>query len=126
MMKIYAIGFLGKDAVLKTLDSGSKVISFSIASTEVYKDKKGDKQEHTTWLNCSWFFNKDNSCKIIEFLKRGQQVFIEGFPSASSYINQNKDVIAELKIKINDLSLLGRPVSSNDNVTNDPQASYGN
>ena len=43
------IGNLGKDPEVKILDNGAKIATFPLATTEVYKDKEGQKQSRTEW-----------------------------------------------------------------------------
>ena len=50
MIKLQIIGNLGKDCILKEVN-GKKVINFSVANTERYKDSSGNQKEKTTGLN---------------------------------------------------------------------------
>lgn len=69
------VGRVGQDPEVKALESGKKVASFSIAVNESYKDKSGQWQELTEWVNLeSWV-----SVEFIEkFIKKGDIVYIEG------------------------------------------------
>ena len=49
MIKLQVIGHIGKDAELKTLDSGKSVINFSVADTQ----KQKDGTSKTTWVECA-------------------------------------------------------------------------
>lgn len=71
-----AIGRLGKDPVIRSTQQGTKVASFSIATSEKWKDKAGEKKEKTEWHNCvAW----DKLAEIIEkYLKKGGQCYISG------------------------------------------------
>lgn len=74
--KALIIGNLTRDPELKALPSGSKVCSFGVATNRAYKDKDGNKQETVEFHNVAVFG------KIAElsaqYLKKGQQVYIEG------------------------------------------------
>ncbi len=74
--KAYLVGNLTRDPELKALPSGTKVVSFSIATNRYYKDKDGKKQEQVDYHNIVAF------AKIAElaaqYLKKGQQVLVEG------------------------------------------------
>jgi single-strand DNA-binding protein len=75
--KVFLKGRLGQDP-----ENNNGVVKFSIATSERYTDKQGEKQEVTQWHNCV-AFNKTG--EILEkYLKKGQEVFIEG------KINYNK------------------------------------
>ncbi len=74
--KVILIGNLGADPETRFLPSGDAVANIRIATTDNWKDKSGDKQEHTEWHRVS-FFGK--LAKIAgEYLKKGSPVYIEG------------------------------------------------
>lgn len=74
--KVFLVGNLTRDPELKALPSGTKVVSFSIATNRIFKDKDGRKQEQADYHNIVAF------AKLAElsaqYLKKGQQVLIEG------------------------------------------------
>jgi len=74
--KVILIGNLGKDIELKYLGNGEAVANFSIATTEKWKDKDGDKQEKTEWHNIVLFARLAEIAG--EYLKKGSPVYIEG------------------------------------------------
>ena len=49
--KVILLGHLGKDPDVKKLDSGKSVANFSLATSEVYKNKEGEKVTNTEWHN---------------------------------------------------------------------------
>lgn len=49
------IGHIGQDCQIRNLEGGRVVTSFSVAYTETWKSQSGEKQERTTWFNCSYF-----------------------------------------------------------------------
>lgn len=72
--KVSLIGRLGKDAETKALESGKKKTTFSLATTETYKNDKGEKVENTEWHRCTlWGF--DN---LVPHLKKGILIDLEG------------------------------------------------
>ena len=74
--KVQFIGHLGKDPEVRYLSSGTAVCNFSIASTEKWKDKDGEKHERTEWLKCNAFDRLAEVCG--EWLKKGSLVYVEG------------------------------------------------
>lgn len=84
MVKIYIIGKLGADAQEKKWE-GKRIITFSIAHNDRFKDKNGEKQERTTWYKCEYH----GSNKILEYLKRGTSVYVEGVPNVKMYKDKN-------------------------------------
>ena len=70
------IGNLGADPETRYLPSGDAVTNIRIATTDTWKDKNGEKQEHTEWHRVA-FFGK--TAEIAgEYLKKGSPVYIEG------------------------------------------------
>jgi single-strand DNA-binding protein len=75
--KVILIGNLGKDPETRYLPSGEAVTSFSIATSETWKDKtSGEKKEATEWHRISAFGKLAEICG--EYLRKGSQVYIEG------------------------------------------------
>jgi single-strand DNA-binding protein len=74
--KVILVGYLGKDPELKYLDGNIAKLSFSLATTEVYKDKSGNRADHTEWHNIVlWRQMAENAGKL---LKKGSQIYLEG------------------------------------------------
>lgn len=74
--KVILIGNLGKDPETRYLPSGDAVTNINVATTDQWKDKSGDKQEHTEWHRVA-FFGK--TAEIAgEYLKKGSPVYVEG------------------------------------------------
>ena len=103
--KVLLIGNLGKDPELKYTPSGAAVCTFSIATTERYKDKQGEQQETTTWHNIVTWRQLAEICG--KYLEKGKQVYIEGKIQARSYDDRdgNKKYITE--IVANEMQMLG-------------------
>jgi single-strand DNA-binding protein len=74
--KVILIGNLGADPETRYLPSGDAVTNIRIATTENWRDKGGEKQEHTEWHRVA-FFGK--TAEIAgEYLKKGSPVYVEG------------------------------------------------
>jgi len=74
--KVILIGNLGRDPELKYLEGNIARVSFSLATTEAFKDKTGNRIEHTEWHNIvMWRTNAENAEKM---LKKGMQIYVEG------------------------------------------------
>jgi single-strand DNA-binding protein len=76
--KVILVGNLGKDPEVRTTQDGSKVVNFSVATSEFWKDKtSGDKKEKTEWHRVVVF--NTNLCDICEkYLHKGSKVYLEG------------------------------------------------
>jgi single-strand DNA-binding protein len=83
--KVILVGNLGKDPVVRSMGSGEKVASFSLATSETWRDKNsGERKEKTEWHNISIF--NENIVKVVEnYLKKGSKVYIEGQLQSRKY-----------------------------------------
>ncbi|MBF0353200.1 MAG: single-stranded DNA-binding protein [SAR324 cluster bacterium] len=84
--KVMLIGRLGKDPEIRYTPSGSAVANFSIATTDSWKDKQGQKQEKTEWHNIvAW----DRLADLAQnYLKKGSQLYVEGRLQTRSWEDQ--------------------------------------
>ncbi len=106
MIKLQVIGHLGKDATVKEVN-GRKVINFSVAHTEKYTDKQGNKVEKTTWVECGKWVDANGSTKVSEYLTKGTLVYVEGTPDVNAYSNRQGEASASLRLSVFNLQLLG-------------------
>ncbi len=74
--KVILVGNLGKDPEVRHLEGGTAVASFSIATTEVYKDKTGTRQEQTEWHNIVVWRGLAEVAE--KYLKKGMTIYLEG------------------------------------------------
>lgn len=74
--KVFLIGNLGRDAELRYTQSGTPVSSFSIATTEAWTTKDGEKREQTEWHRIVLWGKSAESLK--DYLTKGKQVHVEG------------------------------------------------
>ncbi|HEY8118952.1 MAG TPA: single-stranded DNA-binding protein [Methylophilaceae bacterium] len=74
--KVILVGNLGRDPEMRYMPSGDALASFSIATTDNWKDKNGQKQERTEWHRISMFGKLAEIAG--EYLKKGSSVYIEG------------------------------------------------
>lgn len=109
MLQMQVVGHLGKDAEKKIFKQG-EYISFSVAHTQTWTDQQsGQKQSKTTWIDC---LKKDNGSKLIDYLKKGTQVLLQGEPKVNAYIKENK-AIASQCMNVHTLELLNSGQSRN-------------
>jgi single-strand DNA-binding protein len=75
--KVILVGNLGSDPEMTYLSNGDAIVSFSIATSESWKDKStGEKKEKTEWHRCSAFRKVAEICG--KYLKKGSKVYVEG------------------------------------------------
>ncbi len=103
--KAILIGRLGKDPELRYTPSGRAVATFSLATSEVYQNQEGQRQENTTWHNIVCWGKTAELAK--EYLRKGREVYLEGRISNRSYDDKdgNKRYISEVVVQ--NLKFLG-------------------
>lgn len=96
--QVTLIGNLGRDIEVKTLENGTKVATFSLATTESYKDKSDQWQTLTEWHNIVVWRPLETVCKIA----KGDKVFIQGkitnrkYPDKDGVERQRTEIVAGL------------------------------
>ncbi len=102
LLKMQVIGNLGRDASLKDFN-GKKVLNFSVAHTEKFKNRDGVVTEKTTWVECS-MWDKEG---LAPYLKQGQLVHLDGTPSVNAFETKEGKPAASLRLAVFGLQLLG-------------------
>src|SRR5574340_750749 len=74
--KVILVGNLGKDPEVRYMPSGEAITNITVATTDTWKDKSGEKQERAEWHRVAVFSKLAESAG--EYLKKGSQVDIEG------------------------------------------------
>jgi single-strand DNA-binding protein len=103
MIKLQIIGNLGKDCIVKEIN-GKHVINFSVAHTEKFKDAQGNQKERTTWVECAYWTDRT---AIAPYLVKGTSVYAEGSPEADPYTNKEGQAAATLRMRVQNIQLLG-------------------
>ena len=83
MQKVLLIGYLGHDPEVRYSQQGTAVAQFSIATTERWKDKNGELQEHTEWFVVKTFARRAEIAG--EYLHKGSRVYLEGRKRTESW-----------------------------------------
>jgi single-strand DNA-binding protein len=104
--RVQLIGNLGQDPEIVTLESGSKLAKFSLATSDYYKNAKGEKVEDTQWHNIvAW----GKTAEIVEsYLTKGKQVAVEGKLIHRTYETKEGEKKYFTEIKCNELLMLGK------------------
>lgn len=111
MIKLQIVGNLGKDCTVNEV-SGRKVINFSVAHTDKFKDASGNIREKTYWVECAYWTDRT---AIAQYLLKGKMVYAEGTPEADGYLNREGQAAATLRMRVRDIQLLGGGNSSDYN-----------
>ena len=103
------IGNVGRDPEVRYLDGNSgnaKVATFTLATTERYRDRNGETRENTEWHNIvAWRGNADVAER---FIKKGTQLYIEGRIRTRSWDDQTGNKRYTTEIIVENLQLLGK------------------
>ncbi len=108
--KVQLIGNLGNAPEVRNTESGKKLVRFSVATNEQYKNAKGERVTETQWHNIiAWGKVADIAEK---YLVKGAEVAIEGKLVNRNYMDKegNKKYITE--IQVNELLMLGKATGS--------------
>ena len=108
------IGHVGQDPEVRFVgaagDTNTKVATFNLATTERFKDRNGEVKENTEWHSIvAWRSNAD----IIEkYVKKGQQLFVEGRLKTRSWQDQSGVTKYQTDIIVDRIEMLSRPKDS--------------
>ena len=103
--KVILVGNLGRDAELRYTPGGSAVSKFSIATTEVWNDKSGQRQERTEWHNVDLWGKQAES--LSEYLVKGKQVYVEGRLQTDEYTDKEGNKRKTTRVRCDRVVLLG-------------------
>lgn len=94
--KVILVGNLGRDPELKYLEGNVARVNFSLATSETYKDKTGNRIDQTEWHNIVFWRSLAESAD--KLLKKGTQVYLEGKLQTRQWIDKegNKRNITEI------------------------------
>jgi single-strand DNA-binding protein len=110
--KVILVGHLGKDPEIRSIEGGRKVANFTLATTESYKDKNGQRVDKTEWHNIAFW---GPIADVIEkYLKKGSQIYLEGKITNRSY--EDKEGVKKYFTEIvgQNMTMLGGAPKSGD------------
>ena len=108
--KVILVGNVGKEPEVRHLEGGASVASFSLATTERYRDKNGTVQDLTEWHNIvAWRQLADLAGN---FIHKGSQIYVEGRIRTRSWDDQNGQKRYQTEILADVIQLLGRKADS--------------
>jgi single-strand DNA-binding protein len=99
------IGNLGRDAELKYTAGGQAVTTFSIACTDVWNDKNGQKQERTEWVRCNLWGKSAEA--VSEYLTKGKQLYVSGKMQTRQWEDKDGNKRYTTEIRADKVVLLG-------------------
>tara|TARA_B110000438_G_C15705841_1_gene603138 strand:+ start:766 stop:1143 length:378 start_codon:yes stop_codon:yes gene_type:complete len=112
--KVILIGNLGKDPEVRYLDNGVAVANISLATTENYKNKEGEKVSQTEWHDVVLWRGLAEVAE--KYLKKGASVYIEGKIRTSKWVDKDENNRYKTEIMADKMNMLSK--SSNETALN--------
>jgi single-strand DNA-binding protein len=100
MIVLTATGRVGKDAELRSTQSGDKILSFSVGSDIGFGDRK-----QTIWLDCSIWGQRGE--KLAQYITKGSSVTVIGEFGQRSYQNKSGETVTATTVKVMEVALQG-------------------
>jgi len=115
--KVILVGNLGKDPEVRHLENGTAVANFTIATSESYKDREGNRVDQTEWHNVVVW---RKLAEIAEnYLKKGSQIYLEGKLRTRSWEDQQGNKRYTTEVVADTFTMLGKKEDSSN-----PQNSF--
>ena len=103
--KVILIGRLGKDPETRLMPNGEAVCNFSVATSETWNDRNGQRQERTEWHNVTMYRRLAEIAG--QYLKKSSQVYLEGKIQSRKYTDKNGVERTAYDIIVNEMKMLG-------------------
>ena len=116
--KVILIGNLGKDPEVRYLDNGVAVANLSLATTENYKNKEGERVSQTEWHDIVLWRGLAEVAE--KYLKKGSSVYVEGKLRTNKWVDKEENTRYKTEVLADKLTMLGRSnnqENSNENST---------
>lgn len=107
--KATLIGNVGSDPEVRSTANGGRVATFSLATSNIWNDSSGTKQEKTEWHRCVvWNQGKATLADVVErYVKKGEKLFVEGEIQYRQWQDKDGQTRYTTEIKVRELILLG-------------------
>ncbi len=113
--KVILLGRVGQDPEVKYLESGSVVANFSLATTESYKNKEGQRVDNTEWHDLELW---EGVAKIAEqYVKQGDLLYIEGKVKSSVWQDEQGNNRKKMRIRVTTMTLMPKERITETNKT---------
>ncbi|MCO4101627.1 MAG: single-stranded DNA-binding protein [Gemmatimonas sp.] len=110
MNKAILIGNVGGDPEIRTVGTGGRVATFSLATGRQWTDQSGNKQEKTEWHRCVVWNSARGSglADVVEkYVKKGEKIYVEGEIEYRQWQDKEGQTRYTTEIKVKELMLLG-------------------
>lgn len=104
--KVILVGNVGREVELRHTPAGVAVARFSVATNERWRDKNGQRQEHTEWHTVVVWGRLAEFCQ--QYITKGRQVYVEGSLRTRTYDDERGNRRYFTEIRAQAIQLLGR------------------
>ena len=104
--KVIIVGNLGQNVELKYTPGGAAVANFSLATSETWRDKEGEKQERTDWHRIVLWGKQAESLQ--QYLLKGRQIYVEGRLQTRKWDDKDGNTKYMTEVRAHQVVLLGR------------------
>jgi single-strand DNA-binding protein len=118
--KVILVGNLGRDPEVRYLPDGGAVTNVSVATTDTWKDKSGEKQERTEWHRIAFFGKLAEIAG--EYLKKGSQVYVEGRLQTRKWQDKEGKERYTTEIVADRMQMLGSRGGGSEAMAREPKA----
>ncbi|MGH1469077.1 MAG: single-stranded DNA-binding protein [Bdellovibrionales bacterium] len=122
--KVIILGRLGSDPETKNISSGNTVCTFSLATSEAWKDREGQKQERTEWHRVVVWGKLAEICG--KYLAKGRQAFVEGRLQTRSWEDQQGNKKYTTEIVASNVQFIGGSAQASNSTGFDKPSSNDN
>jgi single-strand DNA-binding protein len=107
--KVMLIGNLGSDPEVRSTTGGSRVASFSLATSRQWNSPSGEKQEKTEWHRCVvWNSKASTLADVVEkYCKKGDRIYVEGRIEYRQWQDKENQTRYSTEINVRELLMLG-------------------
>ena len=112
--KVILIGNLGKDPEVRYLDNGVAVANISLATSESYKNKEGERITQTEWHDVVLWRGLAEVAE--KFLKKGSSVYIEGKLKTNKWVDKDENNRYKTEVLADKLTMLGKSNSQENSI----------
>ena len=112
--KVILIGNLGKDPEVRYLDNGVAVANISLATSESYKNKEGERITQTEWHDVVLWRGLAEVAE--KFLKKGSSVYIEGKLRTNKWVDKDENNRYKTEVLADKLTMLGKSNSQENSI----------
>ena len=114
--KVILIGNLGKDPEVRYLDSGVAVANLSLATSENYKNKDGERITQTEWHDVVLWRGLAEVAE--KYLKKGSSIYVEGKLRTNKWVDKDENTRYKTEILADKLTMLGKSNSQESSIEN--------